>query len=747
MKLNSARLTGLFLSLACSAAGRSGHGLIGYGISMYKPTCAYACRASITNPLNCSMNMDQGMDMDMDMDTSESPMPECYATNDAFLQTLAYCLHTYCTTELNSTLQKYWETNVVGTLPGQPLPKESYQDALQAIHGTPPAITNSSTLLVAAALVPEDVFLPNWRTLTVFEKVETSHQRYGLVHLLAGAIIPIGLSFARFLPFPAGWWACFEAYLISPPLMGYRHNVPYWNTFNMPTRGQSFFIAYLIAINVILCAVSIESTRPSLWFSSTRREIITYVSNRAGVLSMANIPLLVLFSGRNNVLLWVTNWSHSTFLLLHRWIAVIAVIEACLHSAIYLHIHHVDLTYATESKLPSWYWGAIATVSMVIILPASLIPVRRKCYEFFLAWHVFFFLLVLIGTFLHIYYRSAWKWGYGNWVYTAFAIWGFDRILRLLRLARHGIRTAHITIIDDDYIKLHVPGVQATGHVYLYFPTLTWRIWENHPFSVLTDTYPVTTTTSSSSSATATATETPISLETKDSETTKHPETDTLTIENIDIPLSLQQTHHHHHQSTPQTQSQQHQSNNNNNHNHNHNPFHRHGLTLYLRIHNGITSSLRGPHTTLPILIEPASRPVSIAALDYTTAPNIIAFAGGVGITALTTKLLSHRGYHKLFWAVRSTQLIKAVRESLSGSGSGDGDGFERLNAVVYQDRRMDIPRILADEVARFGGEAVTVVVSGPAKMVDQARWEVSRLGRGGGKGVVVSFVEESFSW
>lgn len=257
----------------------------------------------------------------------------------------------------------------------------------------------------------------------------------------------------------------------------------------MPTRGQALFIAYQIAINVILSAVSFRSADPSAWYTSKPREIVTYVSNRVGALSFANIPLLLLYSSRNNVLLWLTNWSQSTFLLLHRWIAFIAVIEACLHSAIYLQIYDVDGTHATESRTAYWYWGIIATLAMVVILPASLLPVRQRAYELFLAWHVSFFLLAMIGCFLHIYYRYAWQYGYENWIYIGFAVWGYDRLLRILRLARNGVRKAHITVVDEDYLKLQIPGIKADGHVYLYFPTLTWKVWENHPFSVLADTY------------------------------------------------------------------------------------------------------------------------------------------------------------------------------------------------------------------------------------------------------------------
>ncbi|KAL2845523.1 ferric reductase like transmembrane component-domain-containing protein [Aspergillus pseudoustus] len=714
----------------CMGPGRRRHGFVGYGISMYNPPCAYACRASISNPLNCTITSDSDMHLHTrkrahgHSDTAEdlpmgdgwmveaSPSPECYATNDAFLQSLGFCIHSHCTTESTSTLQKYWEMNVAGTMPGQPLPKMSLEDAFQVINGTPPAIANSSVILYSTGAVSDEAYMVEYRTLTTFERLETTHARYGLVLLLTGAFIPIGLSFARFIPFPASWTARFEATFITPPLVGARHNIPYlWNTTIMPTRGQALFIAYIIGINIILSAVGISSARDSSWFINREREIVSYVGNRAGVLSFANIPLLVLYSSRNNVLLWLTNWSHSTFLFLHRWIAFIAVLQACLHSAIYLQIYDVDFTHDAESQLPYWYWGIIGTLGMVVIVPASLLPIRQKFYELFLAWHIFFFLLAMIGCLLHIYFRFGWQWGYENWIYMAFAIWGFDRLMRILRFARHGIRTARITPVDGEYLKLEIPGVNAEGHIYLYFPTLTWRVWENHPFSVLADTvvdYSDAGDGGSSSSS---------SLEAKELGVAKDASTNIVTVNDTQMTtrpstISPQSNHHRH----------------------------RHGLTLYLRTHTGITSYLRGPRTTLPVLVESGYQPCSILSQKPSDAANIIAFAGGVGVTALTAPLLKHCGWHKLFWAVRSDALVKSVRESL-----GD-DQFDRLGASVFTGQRMVIPRILAAEASRAKGIPVTVVVSGPAGMADEVRREVARLVRED-PAVVMTFAEESFSW
>ena len=55
--------------------------------------------------------------------------------------------------------------------------------------------------------------------------------------------------------------------------------------------------------------------------------------------------------------------------------------------------------------------------------------------------------------------------------------------MRLARLVRYGIKTARVAVIDDEYVRVDIEQVSGSGHAYLYFPTLTWGVWENHPFS------------------------------------------------------------------------------------------------------------------------------------------------------------------------------------------------------------------------------------------------------------------------
>lgn len=139
------------------------------------------------------------------------------------------------------------------------------------------------------------------------------------------------------------------------------------------------------------------------------------VANRLGLLSFANLPLVFLYAGRINILIWITDWSHSTFLLLHRWIAGIATLQAILHSAVYLYVYVKAGTHSAESKLPYWYWGIIATLGMFILFPSSILPIRKKFYELFLAWHVIISILIVVGCYYHIIFEFSHQWGYETW--------------------------------------------------------------------------------------------------------------------------------------------------------------------------------------------------------------------------------------------------------------------------------------------------------------------------------------------
>ncbi|KAH7305494.1 ferric reductase transmembrane component 4 [Stachybotrys elegans] len=709
--LSFAAVASLLLApVSSQSTGRPGHGLIGYGITMYQPACAHACRGGLPRSAIPCHTLHHGHH-------SSSVSSDCLAMSEAFLLSAAWCLHTRCMEESVpvAELEKFWRMDLVGRELVQPMPMWTYEESLHRVRQNPPTQTLAEEgVFNETVLVDDDSYIATWNGNSAFEAVEANHNTYGLVIIITCAGIPIFLSLLRLLPFPALLTAKFYAYLIDPPAFGKSHAAPILGLGIVPTRGQALFIFYIIALNVILSSVGYNSLQPHSWYTSgTTEEIINYVANRTGVLSFANLALVMLYAGRNNILLWVTNWSHSTFLLVHRWVALICMLQAVVHSALWLHLHVAYYNDHDEvASIPYWYWGIIATLCLVLLIPLSALPIRQKMYEVFHAMHIVLAVIAVVGSWYHIIYRYQRQWGYEVYIIIAISIWAFDWAMRGARILGSGIKTGYVTRINDDYIQLDVPGALYHGHAYAYFPTLTWRIWESHPFSVAGVTYGGAQPGEPKyASKTPEASTTIISSSSSASEQIKGPD----------------------------------------------------GARFLIRVEAGTTSHLAkyaGKQQGVPLLLEAYS---GHSVLKTARHPSAIFIAGGVGITAILPHIASNFstgeawGSKKLYWGLRSgTQgLANAVQEMVGGpSGLTDktspirSEGETRLrwgdtDVHISVGEKMNLRALLEADVAASKG-GVTVVVCGPPKMADEVRLIVSSLGR---HGAVVELCEESFMW
>jgi hypothetical protein len=284
-----------------------------------------------------------------------------------------------------------------------------------------------------------------------------------------------------------------KPYLIWPSLIGSYHvrALPF-ALGNAPTIGQMWYILLFAILNIALTAGGYHSFQhPSnAWFPDVWQEIMAYVSARTGVLAFALAPLVVLLSGRNNVLLWLTDWSHSTYMLLHRWVARIFTLQVILHSILEFMLYKRQGTVDAEQKEPYWIWGIVATIACVIMVVVSSLWFRRKSYEIFLVMHIILAIFVIAGSWYHIELLFSRRWGYEFWLYAACAVWFFDRGARVARILKNGMRRAQVTQVTEDIVRIDITGVRWDArpgkHTYAYFPTLNpLRPWENHPFSIV----------------------------------------------------------------------------------------------------------------------------------------------------------------------------------------------------------------------------------------------------------------------
>ena len=134
-------------------------------------------------------------------------------------------------------------------------------------------------------------------------------------------------------------WLALQRLVFMPSLVGGSksrlHEPLPANIGYVPSRVLSLFLGVYIVLNVVLSCVSFSTFSPNLYWASPQFNLCEFVGNRTGTLSLVNLSMAILFAGRNNLLLALTGWSQSTFLVLHRWAARVATVQAVVHSIVY----------------------------------------------------------------------------------------------------------------------------------------------------------------------------------------------------------------------------------------------------------------------------------------------------------------------------------------------------------------------------------------------------------------------------
>ncbi|KAK6379383.1 hypothetical protein LTS17_006301 [Exophiala oligosperma] len=286
----------------------------------------------------------------------------------------------------------------------------------------------------------------------------------------------------------------FRAHIIIPATYGSYHSRPLlWST--IPTRMETIVVSCFYVMTFILCCVGYYIIYPNFYYTKAQQGW-RYIGDRTGILSYACLPWLWLFSGRNNVFLWLTGWSFGTFNIFHRHVARVATILAIVHSINWSVLEGGAGYFAESWKEQYWYMGGMATITMSLLLGFSVMWFRVKSYEVFLLIHIALSVITLVGLFYH---TKIFNGEYDGYLWPPVAIWCFDRAARIFRWLYCNIHVRSKSVLttkalatyhkDGDFVRLEiVPGSDFLKpgpgqHYYLYQP-LKWKGWENHPFTL-----------------------------------------------------------------------------------------------------------------------------------------------------------------------------------------------------------------------------------------------------------------------
>ncbi|EGU84125.1 hypothetical protein FOPG_12770 [Fusarium oxysporum f. sp. conglutinans race 2 54008] len=697
--------------------------LEGYGRDSYPVPCAQACSYAMPSTLDCP----EYAGMTAEEKAEAYPSAECFSNDTSYLTSMAYCIHSYCPKDVKIyKVENFWETLMIYESKSI---RWSYPEALAQVNTTsvPKPMSPEETVFNRTISIDAATFQSYMNGVRGYKAVAKNESKYSILAFMTCVMVPIGFSLLRFLPLPTSFRSKVYGYLIDPPAWGKQHSVATLGIGMVPTRGQALFILYLIGINCLATFEGYPNYTPNGIFPDRHYELMRHIGNRAGSIAFANIPIVILYAGRSSVLLRLTNWSYSTFLLLHRWTATICVVQVALHSLLWLRIMIEQDSYPLVLTYPYWYVGVVGTVFFSALIPFSMLPIRKILYEVFLITHILLTVGALVASWYHIVFLYEDTSGFEIWLIIAFAFWGLERVLRILRISRYGIKEAYVTRIDDKYLRVDIPGVDAHGHCFAYFPTLSWRVWENHPFSIVNCSKGQLDGESIiPSSASHTQSENEGAVSPTEASTSK---------EMAGAMSNIRQLGVHRNTTKP-------------------------GITLFVQNLRGMTAKLAKKADTgiaIPVLIESSYGHEDTSRFEPNTEyPNTLVISGGVGIAGVLSSLQASLsmyakplGTTKLYWGIKSKGLVDVVKSMIVGGDAaeekegGESSNWGHIETHVSVGERMDIKRVLTTELENAIG-GTTVVVCGPHVMCDEARYVCAALAR---HGVVVRYVEESFTW
>ncbi|KAJ5772635.1 hypothetical protein N7520_003164 [Penicillium odoratum] len=265
-------------------------------------------------------------------------------------------------------------------------------------------------------------------------------------------------------------------------------------------RAEALAVGGFWILSIVLSLVGYRTFTGNIYWPDVPSQLLRYSADRTGIMAFANLPLLWLFGGRNNILIWATGWSFATYNIFHRHVARVATLQALAHATLYLVI------YFRANKLWKVFykvyilWGILAVLVMFLLSLASLDRLRFSSYEVFLIIHVVLSVLTLVGCFYHTTIFEGYE--YWQYLWPSVGIWAFDRFLRVVRLCycnvhvsltgRNLIRTSSGQMTYDeetDVVRLEVslatPFIRPTpGDYFFLYQPFRWKGWESHPFTV-----------------------------------------------------------------------------------------------------------------------------------------------------------------------------------------------------------------------------------------------------------------------
>ncbi|KIO20576.1 hypothetical protein M407DRAFT_245747 [Tulasnella calospora MUT 4182] len=201
-------------------------------------------------------------------------------------------------------------------------------------------------------------------------------------------------------------------------------------------------------------------------------------SNRAGFLSLAQLPFVFLYAAKSSPLTLLLGRGYEKLNFLHRWAGRALFLTATIHGSLWINFYiRNNQAYILVSEDKERRGEATYALLCLIVL-GSLKPVRRYAYNYFYAFHT----VVTTAFFISLCYHTPYA---VPWVIPPVAFYTFDFLVRLIRMR---FKDAYLEAPDNLITLIHIPDVSggwiAGQHVRIRI-FFDGRVFEQHPLSIL----------------------------------------------------------------------------------------------------------------------------------------------------------------------------------------------------------------------------------------------------------------------
>jgi predicted ferric reductase len=270
-------------------------------------------------------------------------------------------------------------------------------------------------------------------------------------------------------------------------LMYQPSDVPYIHK-TLPSNATTVGVLLLLGINLFFLLYKAELSVATAFV----------FADRAGLLFVANLPLLYLLAAKNQPLKILTNASYEGLNIFHRrlgeWMCLLALLHAGSMVLVWYTTLSSRLSFSRFLALPIIWLGLLAFFSYETLYLSSLGSFRKRCYELFLGLHIV--LQVAALAFLWFHHHNS-----QPYVLAALCIFAIDRFAFRLVFKSRTLKADLSVLQDGETVMLssnwQLPksswwrswsikdGWKPAEHVFLTVPALSHKHFvQAHPFTI-----------------------------------------------------------------------------------------------------------------------------------------------------------------------------------------------------------------------------------------------------------------------